>query len=55
MQCEEFATATGANYQFTEQDYLWQPKVRESMAFGQGMTTAFDWRDTPDQDSRAGT
>ena len=49
------ATDTDAMYQFTEQGYLWQQKVRESMESGQGMKAAFDRRDAPYQDYRAGT
>lgn len=49
------ATDTDAMYQFTDQGYLWQEKVRESMAEGGGgIKAAFEWRDAPYRDYRAG-
>jgi enoyl-CoA hydratase len=49
------ATDTDAMYQFTDQAYLWQDKVRESMAEGGGgIKAAFEWRDAPYRDYRAG-
>ncbi len=49
------ATDTDAMYQFTEQGYLWQQKVQESMApGGGGIKAAFEWRDAPYADYRAG-
>ena len=42
-------------YQHTDQGSLWQQEVRESMTEGGGIKAAFDWRDTPYQDYRAGT
>ena len=48
------ATDTDAMYQFTEQGYLWQQKVRESLESGAGMKAAFEWRDAPYADYRAG-
>jgi enoyl-CoA hydratase len=47
------ATDTDAMYQFSEQAYLWQQKVRESMESGQGMKAALEWRDAPYADYRA--
>jgi enoyl-CoA hydratase len=48
------ATDTDAMYQYTDQAYLWQEKVRESMAEGGGgIKAAFEWRDAPYQDYRA--
>ena len=42
------ATDTDAMYQYTDQAYLWQEKVRESMAEGGGgIKAAFEWRDAP--------
>jgi hypothetical protein len=41
-------------YQFTEQGYLWQEKVREAMApGGPGLKAALEWRDAPYRDYRA--
>ena len=49
------ATDTDAMYQFTDQAYLWQEKVREAMAEGGGgIKAAFEWRDAPYGDYRAG-
>jgi enoyl-CoA hydratase len=48
------ATDTDAMYQFTEQGYLWQEKVREAMApGGPGLKAALEWRDAPYRDYRA--
>ncbi len=48
------ATDTDAMYQFTDQGYLWQEKVRESMEpGGGGIKAAFEWRDAPYRDYRA--
>ena len=47
------ATDTDAMYQFTDQAYLWQQKVRESMEpGGGGIKAAFEWRDAPYRDYR---
>lgn len=48
------ATDTDAMYQYTDQGYLWQQKVQESMREGGGgMKAAFEWRDAPYNDYRA--
>ncbi len=49
------ATDTDAMYQFTEQAWAWQAKVREVTApGGPGFKAALDWRDGPYADYRAG-
>ena len=41
-------------YQYTDQGFLWQQKVRESMEpGGGGIKAAFEWRDAPYADHRA--
>lgn len=48
------ATDTDAMYQYTDQGFLWQQKVQESMREGGGgMKAAFEWRDAPYHDYRA--
>jgi enoyl-CoA hydratase len=41
------STDMDAAAQFTQQSYLWQDKVRESFAAGQGLRGALEWRDGP--------
>ena len=41
------STDMDAAAQFTQQSYLWQDKVRESFASGQGLRGALEWRDGP--------
>lgn len=50
------ATDTDAMYQFSDQAYAWQDKMREVMQpGGGGIKAAFDWRDAPYADYRATT
>jgi enoyl-CoA hydratase len=41
------STDMDAAAQYTGQSYLWQDKMRESMAAGTGLKAALDWRDGP--------